>query len=237
MLGGCSYTVPLRGSRGAAGPAGRWPALGGVGSREALGAGACWEVALEGPGAAPCLCALSVPASASRGRVVGGPPAQAVALLRRLAVGPLHRHPPAQVGGQAEHILLVVVIRSHRVQQLLQRLPAEWAGISRPGPLPDAGKAEPVHTEGHVGCVFDVSQADGALGVCCGFRRPCLGRLAHAAVPCSRAALPHGFLAARRHVLPRETCKVLELVWWGGTQACSQPTAGCTGSRTGGGMA
>lgn len=33
--------------------------------------------------------------------------------------------------------------------------------------------------------------------------------------PCCRAALPHGFLGTRRYVLPREMCKVQELVWQG----------------------
>ena len=79
MLRDCSYTVPLLGCGGAAGPAGRSPPLVGVGSREALGAGAWWEVALEGPGAAPCLCVLS------------GPTRPLLPSARRLLVGRLRR--------------------------------------------------------------------------------------------------------------------------------------------------
>ena len=60
---------------------------------------------------------------------------------------------------------------------------------------------------------FDVSQADGALGVCCCLQWYCLWRLACGASPCSRAALPHGFLSAQHHILARETSKVLVLVW------------------------
>ena len=169
------------------------PRSAGCGSLVGGGVGGPWSCALPLRAVRPHRSA-----SASRGAVGGGPPAQVVAPLRGPAAGPLHGHPPAQAGGQADHVLLVVVVPSHGVQQLIERLPADWAGSCPPGPLPDAGKAETVEAEGHVGCLFDVSQADGALGVRCCLRRPCLGRLAHAAGPCSRAALHHGFLGVRR---------------------------------------
>ena len=53
------------------------------------------------------------PDSTSQGVVVGGHPVQSVALLRGLAAGALHGHPPAQEGGQSEHLLLIVVIPLH----------------------------------------------------------------------------------------------------------------------------
>jgi len=53
------------------------------------------------------------------------------------------------------------------VQHLLQRLPEEWASTSPSGPLLKAGKGEAVKVEDHVSYVFNVTQADWALAVCC----------------------------------------------------------------------
>lgn len=46
------------------------------------------------------------------------------------------------LGGQANHVFLVVVIGSHGVRYPLEGLPSEWADISPSGPLLDAGKAK-----------------------------------------------------------------------------------------------
>lgn len=132
----------------------------------------------------------------------GRPPAQVVAALRAAAAGPVGGHPPAQAGGQAHHKQLVVVVASHGVQHLLQRLPAHGAVLPGLGPVPDAPKAELVHAVGHKGRLPHGAQADGALGAHCHLQRPCPG---------SRAAVPCAFFGTACHVLPRETWKVLEV--------------------------
>lgn len=60
---------------------------------------------------------------------------------------------------------------------------------------------------GHVGCLCDDVEADGAQAVCRCLSWRVLLQLA-AAAPRSRAALLQAFLSTRRHVLPREPCRV-----------------------------
>lgn len=129
------------------------------------------------------------------------------------APDPLSDHVPPVAVGRGDHVLLVVVIPSHRVEEQVEGLPAERAPGSPFGPLLDAVKAELVEAEGHVGCVLDASQADGAPGALCCLLRACRWQVARAAVTRSRAAVLEVFLGAQRHALPRETCKVLELFW------------------------
>ena len=114
--------------------------------------------------------------------------------------------------GSAPDPGLLVVVRFHCVQHLLQRLPAEWAGTSPSGPLLEAAKAEAVKAEDHVSYVFSVAQADRTLAVCCCLRWPSVEQLACAG-PCSTAGLLQGFLSSPCHVLPREMCEVPDLVW------------------------
>lgn len=132
-----------------------------------------------------------------------------------------------------DHLLPVVIIPSHGVQQLPQRLAADWAAMCPTGLPPDAGEAEVLCAGGHVGC-----------GLACLRHMWHLESAAASAVhgwggwlllPSLTTELPsHVFLGTQRYVLPRETRKMLELVWQGGTGACS---ARFMGSKSGGGMA
>lgn len=60
---------------------------------------------------------------------------------------------PLVAGGGSDGILLVVIVGSHRVQDSVERLPAERARRCCPCPAPDAAKAEAVETGGHTGWV------------------------------------------------------------------------------------
>ncbi|EOB00491.1 hypothetical protein Anapl_18108 [Anas platyrhynchos] len=67
-----------------------------------------------------------------------------VAALRGSAADPLPGGVPAAVSGRPAHVLLVVVVRSHRVQDAVDGLPAEWARGAGGSPPPDAAEAEGV---------------------------------------------------------------------------------------------
>lgn len=129
------------------------------------GVGGPWSCA--GP---ICSCdPLQLP-SPSYGVVVGGPWAQVVVVLRGSAGGPLPGGVPAAMSGWPAHVLLVVIIRSHRVQDAVDGLPAERARGAGGSPLPDAAEAEGVAAGVGVGGFPDGFQADGAASLCCCFR-------------------------------------------------------------------
>ena len=130
--------------------------------------------------------------------------------LRGSAPHPVPGRVPLPAGGRADGILPVVIVRSHRVQDTVKRLPAERARSPPAGPLPDATEAEAVEAHGHAGCVAYGAQADGAPGICRCLRLPCLLPLPGDGRQ-RRAALLRSLFAARCHVLPRKTCKVPEL--------------------------
>lgn len=150
------------------------------------------------------------PPSPRCGAAVGGPSAQVVAPLRGSAPHPVPGRAPLPVGGRADDILPVVIVRSHRVQDTVERLPAERARSSPAGPLPDAAKAEAVEAYGHAGCVAHGAQADGARGICRCLRLPCPLHLPGDGPHC-RAALLRSLSGARCHVLPGKMCKEPEL--------------------------
>lgn len=127
------------------------------------------------------------------------------------AAVPLSGHVPAATGGRDDHVLLVVIIRSHRVQEPAEGPPADGARSFPLGPMLDALEAEAVEAEGHIGCVLDVIQADGTQEVFCCLQQPGLLLLAGAGSHV-RGALLHGFLGIRFHVLPRHLCHVPDLV-------------------------
>ena len=83
---------------------------------------------------------------------------------------------------------------------------AGWKAACRAGT--SLCKAELMETEGRVGCIPEVSQADGAQGPFCCLLWPCL-----LAIPHCRAVLPQVFPGAWYRVLPGEMCKVLQLLW------------------------
>lgn len=88
-----------------------------------------------------------------------------------------------------------------------------------------------MHAIGHKGCLFDISQADRALGVYCCLCWPYLRWLAQAVILCSSTTLSHD---TQCFALTRETCELLELVWQKGHMDLFSTQAGCMGGRTGG---
>lgn len=122
-------------------------------------------------------------------------------MLRGSAADPLPGGVPAAVSGRPAHVLLVVVVRSHRVQDAVDGLPAEWARGAVGSPPPDAAEAEGVEAGVGVGGVSCGAQADGAPFPC-----RCLGwpRLLHLATAgcCCRAALLPVLLGTGWSVLP-----------------------------------
>ncbi|XP_040398258.1 uncharacterized protein LOC121062381 [Cygnus olor] len=135
-----------------------------------------------------CLSDPLRPPSSSCGAIVAGPWAQVVAALRGSAAEPLPGGVPMAASGRSAHVLLVVVVRSHRVQDAVNGLPAERARRSRGSPPLDAAEAEGVETCIDVGGVSGGAQADGALFPCRCLRWPRLLHLAPAGC-CCRAAL------------------------------------------------
>jgi len=76
-------------------------------------------------------------------------------------------------GRQVDHGLLVVIVHPRRVQDVVERLPAEQARSSRGSPAQDAAEAEGVEASAEVGCVVDLAQADGAPVIICCFLPRC----------------------------------------------------------------
>lgn len=171
------------------------------------GVGALWSCVAPHPSAPP-----RRPPSPSSGLVGVEPRAQVVAPLRGSAARPLPGRGPLPAGGRADHVLLVVVVRPHGVQDAVERLPAERARSSRGSPPPDAAEAEGVEASVDGGCVVHLAQADGARAACRCLPPPCPLQLAGGGRH-GRAARLRSLLSTRGHVLPRERFKVPELSW------------------------